>query len=139
MRDSKILVVFFALLLVGFMTSAAMAKTGGVKVDTDSDCTNGTQSSNTVFGCGIAYVQINFSGKNVDSEISCQLCNNGTAPDAKHGCFVTTCTFVHQCSNGGANYYTYSFPVFGTGTTTLVVNNAEGNVGADTFKANCTD
>jgi hypothetical protein len=134
MKISKWFAVLLVVLCVGLMTNVALAKTGGVKVDVNQDCTDGTQTN--VLSCGTtAYIAINVSGNNFPGVGSCQICSNGTSGT---NCTALTCTFVSQCSFAGVTYNYYSFTVSGSGSTTVVVNDADGkNIGADTFRVTC--
>jgi hypothetical protein len=132
---AKWFAVLVAILFVGLMTNAAIAKTGGVKVDSDSDCTNGTEAN--VLSCGTTgYIQINASSDNFDPSVACQICPQGKG----QSCYSIECDYLTQCTNGGATYFVYTFTVpVALGTQTLAVNNVDSgkNVGADSFKVSC--
>jgi hypothetical protein len=133
------LLILIAVLALGLVANFAIAKTGGVKVDDNGDPCDGTQSN--VLTCGsTAYIDINASGNNFDSSVTCQVCTTGTNQKGNNqNCVSLDCSSVTStsCSNGNT-YYIYSFTVpYNTGVNTVVVNNAAGNVGADSFRVSC--
>jgi hypothetical protein len=120
-------------LVLSLAVPAALAKTGGIKVDDDHDCFSSLREDNTL-SPGVAelgIVWLNLPSNTLEGPYEYVIYDDGVAITDPNG---TPLTFNH-CTSGDTNYYWAYFTIpYVEGSVTLVVYNPDGTVGADSFR-----